>query len=385
MPLLPIDSIKVEHRFRQHMGDMKPLMESIGTLGLLHAIVVNQHRQLIAGARRLAACKKLGWTQIPCRVVNLDDLELRAEYDENIIREPFLPSEAVAIKRALEPLERARAQQRMLEGANQGGRGKRKKPCENLSQGLPSKTRERVALYTGLSFASLRKAEEIVEAAEREPEKYADLAADLDRKYRSLSWLHRKLKVRQESERLKAEPPSLPSGKFSVICCDPPWSYESENGNGNGEHLLPYASMSIEDITALPIPKLAQENCLLFLWATNTHLHSAFHILEAWDFRYRTTLTWVKNARSMGSLLRSITEHCLLATKGRPFVSLSTQTTVVYGGVGRVHSKKPEEFYQLVESLCPQPDKLELFARTKRSGWESYGLMDDSQISLSHE
>jgi len=171
MPLLRIDSIKVENRFRKHFGDLKPLMDSISELGLLHPIVVNLDYRLIAGARRLEACRSLGWTEIPCRVVNLDDLELRAEYDENVVRENFLPSEAVAIKKALEPLERAKSEQRRLEGVKTGGRGK-KKLGENYSPSLPSKTRERVALYTGMSFASLNKAEEIIEASEKDPQRY---------------------------------------------------------------------------------------------------------------------------------------------------------------------------------------------------------------------
>src|SRR5208283_4444418 len=97
MPLLSTASIKIENRFRKHMGDLKPLMESIRALGLLHPIVVNEHHRLIAGARRLEACKRLGWTEIPSRVVNLNELELRAEFDENFVREnlPHLQCEAI--------------------------------------------------------------------------------------------------------------------------------------------------------------------------------------------------------------------------------------------------------------------------------------------------
>lgn len=197
MPTIPIADIIVQNRFRKDLRNLKSLMDSIKELGLLHPVVVNSDFRLVAGARRLEACQKLGWTHVPVRIVNLNDLTLRAEHDENVVREGFLPSEAVAIKKALEPIERAKAKQRILEGAKSGGRGN-KKTRANLSRGFPTKTRERVALYTGMSHASLSKAEEIIEAAEREPEKYGDLAIDLDKKYRSLSWLYRKLKVRQQ-------------------------------------------------------------------------------------------------------------------------------------------------------------------------------------------
>jgi N6-adenosine-specific RNA methylase IME4 len=36
------------------------------------------------------------------------------------------------------------------------------------------------------------------------------------------------------------------------------------------------------------------------------------------------------------------------------------------------HSKKPKEFYNLIENNSPGP-YIELFAREKREGWESWG------------
>jgi N6-adenosine-specific RNA methylase IME4 len=264
----------------------------------------------------------------------------------------------------------------MIEGAKEGGRGN-KKPPANFAQGFPRTTRERLANCVGISHTSLRKAEEIVTAAEQEPEKYADLVNQMDLRYRSLDWVYRKLKVRREAERLKAETPAMPSGKYSVIVVDPPWTYESDNGNAKDRELLPYASMSEAEIMDLPIPKLADDDAVLFLWATNSHLHCAFHVLEKWGFQYRTLITWVKNARSLGSWCRTQTEHALLATKGKPFVHLTTQTTVIHAGVGRTHSRKPDEAYEMIEQMFPQPKKLDFFARRRRPGWHSYGLIDD--------
>ena len=70
----------------------------------------------------------------------------------------------------------------------------------------------------------------------------------------------------------------------------------------------------------------------------------------------------------VGDWLRGQTEHCLLAVRGKPIVQLTNQTTVLYGKA-REHSRKPDEFYQLVEALCPATDRRELFAREKRAGW----------------
>ena len=121
MPFIPIDLIRVENRYRRHLGNLVALMDSIKALGLLHPILVNPKHKLIAGGRRLEACKRLGWKDIPVTMVSLD--ELRAEHDENVIRQDFLPSEAVAIKRALETVEKEKARERMSAGGRLSKKG----------------------------------------------------------------------------------------------------------------------------------------------------------------------------------------------------------------------------------------------------------------------
>jgi ParB family chromosome partitioning protein len=218
MPLVPIDSVRVEDRYRKHLGNLLPLMDSIRALGLLHPILVNSKSRLISGARRLEACKRLGWKTIPARVVDLD--ELRAEHDENVVRQDFLPSEAVSIKRALEEDARSNARQRMREGGKLSRKGiKRGGDSPHL---MLSKTRDKLAAHVGMSSFTLRRAEEVVAAAEKEPEKYGDLLQEMDSRHGSVNGVYRKLKVRQEVERLQEAPPALPTGKYSVIVADPP-------------------------------------------------------------------------------------------------------------------------------------------------------------------
>src|SRR3954465_10080507 len=92
--------ICVGRRHRRDVGDIRSLAQSIARLGLLHPIVVAPNGRLVAGARRLAAVKSLGWTRVPVRVVRsvADAAEaLRAERDENTERKQFLPSEMVSI------------------------------------------------------------------------------------------------------------------------------------------------------------------------------------------------------------------------------------------------------------------------------------------------
>ena len=94
-----IDSIKIGPRHRRDMGDIKALAASIQEMGLLHAIVVTKDNTLVAGERRLAACKLLGQTDVAVRVVDLDQI-IRGELAENADRKDFTLSEFVAIRRA---------------------------------------------------------------------------------------------------------------------------------------------------------------------------------------------------------------------------------------------------------------------------------------------
>jgi len=78
----PINSIQIGTRHRRDLGNIDGLAASMRDVGLLHPIVVRADGTLIAGERRLTAAKKLGWTQIPVTIVNLDNI-VRGELAEN--------------------------------------------------------------------------------------------------------------------------------------------------------------------------------------------------------------------------------------------------------------------------------------------------------------
>ena len=73
MTALPLHAIKIGSRFRQDNGDIAALARSIADIGLLHPIVVTQHGHLLAGRRRLEACRSLGWETIPITVMEVHD------------------------------------------------------------------------------------------------------------------------------------------------------------------------------------------------------------------------------------------------------------------------------------------------------------------------
>jgi hypothetical protein len=79
----------------------------------------------------------------------------------------------VAIKRALEPIERAAAKQR------QGMRGDRHP--EKFSTSSNGRALDKVAAVVGVHRTTIAKAEAIVDAAEAEPDRFGKLLADMDR------------------------------------------------------------------------------------------------------------------------------------------------------------------------------------------------------------
>jgi N6-adenosine-specific RNA methylase IME4 len=361
--LLSIAAIRVGERHRKEMGDIDALARSISENGLLHPIVVSEKNELVAGARRLAACKKLGWSDVRVTVVNIADIA-RGEFAENIDRKDFTLSEAVAIKRALEPIEKAAAKGR------QGTRTD-KLPA-NLAEGSKGDSRDKLAAFTGIKRSTMAKAEAVVDAAEAEPERFSKLLADMDRTGQ-VNGVFKRLNVIRQAARIRAEPPPLPGrGPYRVIAADPPWPYEKRAEDPSHRATYDYPQMSIAQICALDVASIAAPDSVLWLWTTNHHMREAFDVLDAWGFQQKTILTWAKDRMGTGDWLRGQTEHCLMAIRGKPIVAITNQTTLLRAAV-RAHSQKPEEFYALVENLCPAPRYAELFARSTRSNWDGHG------------
>lgn len=92
---LRIDEIKVKKRIRKDLGDLTQLMESIRTHGLMNPIVVNEHKELVAGERRLESVKRLGWTSVEVHVVHIPNevAKIQMEIDENLYRRALTTSE----------------------------------------------------------------------------------------------------------------------------------------------------------------------------------------------------------------------------------------------------------------------------------------------------
>lgn len=175
----------------------------------------------------------------------------------------------------------------------------------------------------------------------------------------------------------------FPEKKYSVILADPPWSYYSWDKNTGPQGRTAakhYSTMSVEEICALPVMDLANENCAMFLWAVWPDIFRAQEVIEAWGFRYATIAwVWAKlNPSSMGFhwglgyYTRANTEPCLLAVRGSMPPAVKDVQALIVEPV-REHSRKPESQYDKIERLYPDTDYIELFARRSRPGWDCWG------------
>ena len=116
------------------------------------------------------------------------------------------------------------------------------------------------------------------------------------------------------------------------------------------------------------------ENSILFLWATNPKLQEALEVLEAWGFEYKTNMVWVKDKIGVGYYFRGQHELLLVGIKGSMGVpEEQNRPASVLNSDRTKHSEKPQEVYTLIEKMYPNRKYLELFARNKREGWESWG------------
>ncbi len=158
--------------------------------------------------------------------------------------------------------------------------------------------------------------------------------------------------------------------KYRTIVADPPWRYESAATKAStGKY---YSTMALEDIASMPIRESIEDDCHLWLWATNALLEQGYRIVRAWGFSPLTLLTWCKKQPGVGYYLRNNTEHCILASCGKPMVPENKPISTWFVWPRAEHSQKPDAFYDLVEQVSPGP-YLELFARRQRLGWHSWG------------
>ena len=175
--------------------------------------------------------------------------------------------------------------------------------------------------------------------------------------------------------------------KYAAVLADPPWRYARSKVQGSAEKHYP--TMSLEDICALPVGDIAAKDSVLFLWATFPQLPEALQVIKAWGYTYKSiAFLWLKqNKKSpgwfygLGFWTRGNAEICLLATKGRPKRQNAGVHQFIISPI-EGHSKKPDVTRDKIVQLLGDVPRVELFARQKAEGWDSWGNEVDCDIQL---
>lgn len=164
------------------------------------------------------------------------------------------------------------------------------------------------------------------------------------------------------------------SGKYRVIYADPPWTYGNSGLQNYGHASFHYPTLTIDELCAMPVADISEDNAVLFLWVTSPLLEECFTVINSWGFRYKASFVWDKVRHNMGHYNSVRHEFLLVCTKG----SCTPDVKELFDSVQSIertdtHSEKPREFRAIIEKLYPHGKRIELFARTTSEGWHSWG------------
>jgi len=176
-------------------------------------------------------------------------------------------------------------------------------------------------------------------------------------------------------------------GQYKTILADPPWRFQNRTGKVAPEHgrLQRYETMTVEELKRLPVASHAVTPSHLYLWCPNALLKEGLDIMEAWGFQYKANIVWYKvrkdggpDGRGVGFYFRNVTELLLFGVRGKMRTLPPARSKVnIFMSRKREHSRKPSGIYKLIEDCSPGP-YLELFARQRVEGWETWGLEVDT-------
>lgn len=172
--------------------------------------------------------------------------------------------------------------------------------------------------------------------------------------------------------------------KYKIILCDAPWRYNDPKGNDPAMGGIQYETMSNQELADLPVDKIADKDCLLFMWITMPKLSEVFPIIKKWGFTYTTcAFNWIKlNPKNkkiysgLGHWVNGNAELCLLAKKGHPKRYEKNVKQIQMHPRGK-HSAKPPEIRDEIVRIAGDLERIELFARQTTPGWTAIGYEID--------
>lgn len=386
--------------------DFDELKSDISANGLREAIWLHSDGRIIDGRNRHRACLETG-VQPFFKTWNGDGSLVGFVISLNLHRRHLSSGQKAMVAVDILPMLEAEARERQRSAGIDFGKS-HPKLVANLPQALASehsqKSRDIAAKQVGVASRYVQDAKKIAEKSPRiahlvredtlnmheaktimsMPDEKQETILDL-LKSGSTATVKDAIRHISKEEKLKAAQSvcTLPDKQYNVIYVDPPWEYSNTGVNGAAEHH--YNTMSIAELEALPesINLSISKNAVMFMWITNPLMAEAFHLIEKWGFTYKTNIVWVKTELKKpgsGFYVRGRHELLFICTKGS-FTPLDENISPPIGSVVSSpvmeHSRKPTVFYEIIEKLYPKCSYIELFARSNREGWDSWGNETD--------
>jgi N6-adenosine-specific RNA methylase IME4 len=254
---------------------------------------------------------------------------------------------------------------------NQGNRNDIK---QISAESKPIETRQEVAKIANVSHDTIAKVKKIEATATSEvKEKLNTGTMSINEAYKEIKKEEVELKRKEIRETFEKQDVEIKDKKYRIIYADPPWKY----GNAMPEYVTEpqdyYLLMNTEDICAMPIKDITEKDAVLFLWSTSPHLPEALEVAKAWGFTYKTTFIWDKIKHNMGHYNSVRHEILLVCTKGACTPDVKRLFDSVVSEERTEHSKKPNVFREIIETIYTYGNKIELFARETPEGWDVFG------------
>jgi len=215
-----------------------------------------------------------------------------------------------------------------------------------------------------LSFAHHR---EVIKLEPPEQDRYLDIA---EQEKLTRTQLRKRIKDDLAID-VKCEPLE---GTYSTIIIDPPWDVvKIEREVRPNQTGFDYPTMTQEQLLKLPVPDIAADNSMIFLWTTVKHLFDAGDLLKAWGFKYIFEMAWHKPGGFQPVGLPQYNgEYILYGRKGSIKFVETKAFPIIFNGARREHSRKPEEFYEIIKRVTPEP-RIDVFSREEREGFTAWG------------
>lgn len=192
--------------------------------------------------------------------------------------------------------------------------------------------------------------------------------------------VHRGKKTLQEAKREirhaeVVKTTQLPSDRYRVLYADPPWKYNNSGLDDYGYAERHYPTLTIDELTALDVASIVEDEAVLFLWVPSPLLEEAFKVIHAWNFKYKGSFVWDKIKHNYGHYNSVRHDFLLVCMRG----SCTPDIPRLFDSVQSIersnkHSEKPAFFRDVINELYSYGNRIELWPRGEQpAGWDVWG------------